>query len=147
MNHHIYIIAILIVINSIRVESTPKTTLTNFDMDNLNIENTKEQYYECIIQNNHEYMATLNQFESLPDSKRQSRKVYTIPLNQLSSMDQQTTPSIKWKLIPVNQQNDTFFIIDMNHDNDEFLCGSKQHLDFFKLRRKVNTIIFFKLKS
>jgi hypothetical protein len=134
--NHILIILAAFLINSMVIESKPKTTLTNYDLDNLKIENTKQEYYECIIQNNHEYMATFNQFDWLPDSKRLTRKVYTIPL--IDPIDDSTP--IKWKFIPVNQKNDTFFIIDMNHNSDEFLCGSKQHLDFFKLRRKVNTI-------
>jgi hypothetical protein len=139
---YIFIITVVLLINSIIIES--KTSLlADFELDNLKIEDdsSKQEYYECIIQNNHEYMATFNQFDSksIIDSKRLSRKVYTVPLFDSSKLMDDSIP-IKWKLIPLNQNNDTFFIIDMNHENDEFLCGSKQHLDFFKLRRKVNTV-------
>jgi hypothetical protein len=95
------------------------------------VSNTDNVSFECLIQNDeykYEYLYTSDQLDPADYYKR---KVYTFPLQHLDAFD-----PIKWYLIPMGHFNDTFYI--MNHQFNEYLCGSDFHLDLFELRRKVS---------
>jgi hypothetical protein len=99
----------------------------------IGINDAQSTSYECRIHNmeyKHEYLFTSDELDPNDSYKR---KVFTFPLRDIENFDE-----IKWNLIQVNGMNDTFFI--MSYLFDEYLCSSNVHMDYFKMRRKVNLI-------